>query len=361
MFPVPDAGPCFWPEYTVARNYFHMAVAARGGQLVFLKLAAKGPNNEPLTIDIGWFGAKYPKRVLVHSSGLHGVEAFPGSAIQLRWLREGLPSPPADSAIVLVHILNPYGMTWGRRFNENNVDLNRNFRDTNDCLPPEPAHWGEINAFLNPPSPPSADCFYLRAALLVLRYGLRNLKQAVAGGQSINPQGLFFAGRAMEEGPAKFQAILEHRLADAERIVAIDVHTGLGRFGEDRLLVDAAPERSAVSQTMRAVFGGRVELLDSHGVAYRPPGAQQDMYYRLFPQAKVYFASQEFGTYNSIRVLEALRAENRLHHHGRDSVRHPAKTRLLEMFNPSDPKWRLAVLKRGEEVIRQACALAFRD
>jgi len=361
MFPVPDAGPCFWPEYLVARNYFHMAVAARGGQLVFLKLAAKGPNNEPLTIDIGWFGAKHPKRVLVHSSGLHGVEAYAGSAIQLRWLREGLPSTPADSTIVLVHVLNPYGMTWARRFNENNVDLNRNFRDPGDRLPAEPAHWAEVNALLNPTSPPSMDCFYLRAALLVLRYGLPNLKQAVAGGQSLNERGLFFVGRAMEEGPAKFQELLKHRLADVERIVAIDVHTGLGRFGEDRLLVDSRIEGKDTLRTMHEVFGKRIQGLSQEGIAYSATGAQEEMYVRSFPGAKVYFATQEFGTYHPLRVVEALRAENRLHHHGRGTVRHPAKTRLLEMFNPRDPKWRLSVLKRGEEVIRQACGLAFRD
>jgi len=360
-FQVADADPCFWSEYLVARHYFHMAVAARGGQLEVLKLGAKGPNGEPLSIDIGWFGAKYPKRVLVHSSGLHGVEAYAGSAIQLQWLREGLPSTPADSAIALVHILNPYGMTWGRRFNENNVDLNRNFRDLNDRLPDEPAHWAEVNALLNPPSSPNVDGFYLRAALLVLRYGLPSLMQAVAGGQSLNERGLFFIGRALEEGPAKFQEFLKRRLADVERIVAIDVHTGLGHFGADRLLVDSRIEGKDILRTMHEVFGTRIRGLSHNQIAYSAKGAQEEMYLRSFPHAKVYFATQEFGTYHPLRVVEALRAENRFHHYGRGAARHPAKTRLLEMFCPRDLKWRLRVLKRGEEVIRQACELAFRD
>lgn len=36
----------------------------------------------------------------------------------------------------MVHVLNPYGMAWLRRVNENNVDLNRNFRaaDDNDAM-----------------------------------------------------------------------------------------------------------------------------------------------------------------------------------------------------------------------------------
>lgn len=60
------------------------------------------PHGEPLTIDIGWLGAGRPRRVLFHSSGLHGVEGFAGSAIQLKLL-DSLPQIPNDGAIVLVH------------------------------------------------------------------------------------------------------------------------------------------------------------------------------------------------------------------------------------------------------------------
>src|SRR5213592_2819131 len=79
-----------------------------------------------ISIDTAWFGTANPHRVLLHSSGLHGVEGFAGSAIQLQLLNS-LPSLPQDAALIVVHVLNPYGMAWLRRFNENNVDLNRNF------------------------------------------------------------------------------------------------------------------------------------------------------------------------------------------------------------------------------------------
>ena len=116
----------FSPDYVTARSRFRRAVESSGGRLRVLNLNAKGPDGEDLTIDIGWFGNPAPRRVLLHSSGLHGVEGFAGSAIQLQFLEE-VPAIPADGAIVLVHVLNPYGMSWLRRVNENNVDLNRNF------------------------------------------------------------------------------------------------------------------------------------------------------------------------------------------------------------------------------------------
>jgi hypothetical protein len=113
------------------------------------------------------------------------------------------------------------------------------------------------------------------------------------------------------------------------------------------------------------VFGEQIEPLDKHGIAYAVRGAQQDMYFRSFPRSKVHFVSQEFGTYNPLRVVEALRAENRWHFYGNRAsdgtgrISHATEKALVEVFNPKDPKWRLAVLKRGEEVIRQACTLAF--
>ena len=42
-------------------------------------------------------------------------------------LLDAPPAPGPGDALVLVHVLNPYGMAWLRRTNENNVDLNRNF------------------------------------------------------------------------------------------------------------------------------------------------------------------------------------------------------------------------------------------
>ena len=89
----------FSPDYFTARARFHQKVEKAKGRLQALKLEAKGPNAEPLNIDIAWFGASQPRRVLLHCSGLHGVEGFPGAAIQLQFLENGIPSIPEEAAI----------------------------------------------------------------------------------------------------------------------------------------------------------------------------------------------------------------------------------------------------------------------
>jgi hypothetical protein len=171
----------FSPNYATARDRFRRKVSAAGGRLAVLDLAAKGPDGETLSIDIGWFGAEASPRVLLHSSGLHGVEGFAGSAIQLQLL-DTLPPVDNGKALVLVHILNPYGMAWLRRTNERNVDLNRNFL-FGEPYAKAPAAYAQLDSFLNPKSAPSKDAFALRAALLIVRHGLTKLRQAVEEGQ----------------------------------------------------------------------------------------------------------------------------------------------------------------------------------
>ena len=248
----------FSPDYFTARSRFREGAKEAGGRLTSMQLDAKGPAGEDLTIDIAWFGAEQPREVLLHSSGLHGVEAFAGSAIQLQLLDQGLPVIPEDSALVLVHVINPYGMAWLRRFNENNVDLNRNFLGPNEDYSGAPKGYPEFDSFLNPPSPPSWDLFYPRAGWLIFRYGMPTLKQVVAGGQYEYPKGLFFGGKTLEEGPQKVQAFVRSHLQSAERVVIVDVHTGLGPFGVDALFVHAGDEGSPdLSRNEKSVWRTR--------------------------------------------------------------------------------------------------------
>ena len=122
----PDLETYFSPDYATARKRFRAAARAAGATLDAIALEARGPAGEDLTVDFARWGERDARRVLLHTSGLHGVEAYAGSAIQLAVLASP-PEPPAGCALLLAHVLNPYGMAWRRRANEHNVDLNRNF------------------------------------------------------------------------------------------------------------------------------------------------------------------------------------------------------------------------------------------
>ena len=345
------SGNVFSPDYFTARQRFREMAAKSGGRLEALPLDARGPAAEDLTIDIAWFGAPDPRRVLLHCSGLHGVEGFAGSAIQLQAL-EDLPRLSSDTALVIAHILNPYGMAWLRRVNEHNVDLNRN------CLDPEsyggaPSTYVKLDSFLNPQSPPAPDFYLLKAAGLVLRYGMPALKQSVVGGQYEYPRGLFFGGTRLEQGLNKFRGFVNDRLASAPKLVVVDVHTGLGKYGEDTLLVPTDDY-----DRLHAVFGERVTPLEPrHGPAYRVRGGLSSVF-RARPDTNGCLVCQEFGTYGPLRVLHALREENRWHHYGAGTLDHPVKQTFKRTFCPDDQRWRQSVLDRGAALLGQAMSQA---
>ena len=104
---------------------------------------------------------------------------------------------------------------------------------------------------------------------------------------------------------------------------------------------------------MRREFGERVVALDPKGTAYTVGGGLQSMISRVFSGRSVQFIGQEFGTYSGIRVLHALREENRWHHYGAGTLGHPVKRRLKEMFCPGSEVWRQAVLARGRDLLQK--------
>jgi Protein of unknown function (DUF2817) len=342
----------FFADFFTARTAFRELVERHGGGLDILPLDATGPGGEALGIDIAWFGTRGPRRAVLHSSGLHGVEGFAGSAIQIQTLRE-FPRIADDTALILVHILNPFGMSWIRRVNENNVDLNRNSLADGDYTG-APENYSKLDSFLNPPSLPSHDLFLLKAGLLVLRHGMPPLRQAVAGGQYEFPKGLFFGGKKLEQGLERYETYLTQRLVSAKRIVAIDVHTGLGKYRKDTLLGDPKD-----LEKLRSIFGRQVTSSEpQHGPAYRVRGGLDSLISRAVPGADLFFVNQEFGTYSAIRNLHALREENRWHHFGGGTLDHATKRALKKAFNPDDEVWRRSVLRRGSEILNQALSAA---
>ena len=334
----------FSDDYPQARQRFIAAAATAGAALDRLNLDAWGPQRETLSIDIAWLGGASPRRVVLHCSGVHGVEGFAGSAIQL----QALARPPAlgpDTTLVLVHVLNPYGMAWLRRTNETNVDLNRNFPTPGQRWTGTPEVYRLLNPLLNPPSAPAWDGFLPRILGPILRYGLSTVRQEVAVGQYDYPQGLFYGGKTLQQGPCRFLSWLTEHLNGVEVALAIDVHTGLGPWGLESLYTEGESDAR-----LKALLGARrfVEM------PYENQGGLCTALPTALPHAQVDALTQEFGTYSSLRVLHALREENRWHHYGNGALTHPSKRHLLGMFCPSSPAWQAAILEQGGSLLEQA-------
>jgi len=311
------------------------------------------------------------------------VEGFAGSAIQLQFLSSPLPELPDDTAIVFIHAVNPYGMSWMRRFNENNVDLNRNFlsdEQWNTHAKKIDPCYHSMESFVLPPSEPwswSAN-FYFKSLYLIGYYGYNNVKQAVAGGQYHHPNGLFYGGNEIQKGIKMILGFLTEHFSNAEHYCHLDVHTGLGPKGYDTLLL----EGDKVDTEWLNALGDHAEIIkDASGTSYtligdfpqgigkifdsNKKGSDDEDKYSFLNESNVtreqrqsttksyHFVTQEFGTLPGILVSKAMREENFYYQQNNQLKDHWSKDQLMAAFWCKDIEWESAILERGNWLIQQ--------
>src|SRR4029077_14170681 len=130
----------FSASYAEARDKFRDAARAAGAALDTHHNPAAAPDGLQLTTETARLGPRQAERLLILMSGTHGVEGFCGSGLQVGLLKSGLAADhPADTAVLLIHAINPSGFAWNRRGTEGNRDPNSNFLVENLTLPDHPA------------------------------------------------------------------------------------------------------------------------------------------------------------------------------------------------------------------------------
>jgi hypothetical protein len=356
--PLAIDGTQYFPDtFFSSRCRFVEAARQAGAEMFSLPVSTVTQGfPEPLTIEIAVCGSLSARKKILHISGTHGAEGAAGAAIQHAILREQKPIPE-DCAVIFVHCLNPWGMSMQRRVNEANVDLNRN-----SVLNPEqrrgaPAGYDDIRSILLPGRAMGFAEFIGRALWKVVRYGFPAVKQAVTGGQFVDPNGLFFGGHELQPELVALREWLSTALSESQRVISIDVHTGLGEFGEDALLLDVADESDEFQRVSLNFGKDRVQGCDPHtSIAYVTTGTLSELIHASFPGATVDCMVQEFGTSAPFKVLHALREENQRFFASDRQFSGRSDTNLATVFMPSSSSWRNRVLARGLAVYGQALA-----
>tara|TARA_B110000438_G_scaffold295043_1_gene337432 strand:+ start:3346 stop:4446 length:1101 start_codon:yes stop_codon:yes gene_type:complete len=356
-----DIQRCFATEYVTARQRLLDRAENLNIEIETLPISKKGPHDETLSTDFLWIGPPNATKLILHTSGVHGVEGFPGSAAAM-WILDGLKSQelslPDDCAIVFAHAINPWGMAWLRRVNEDNADLNRNFLPPGEDYQGEPENYARLDSLLNPTSMKKGREYYtIRAAWHAFRLGFSNAKQAVQEGQYTRPKSLQYGGSQLAESSQNFIHWCERKLSNVKQIIWIDFHTGLGPFGVDSLLVAEGIDEVA----LKARYGQRIQPLDpAKGVAYKIRGGIQAGIKARFPDKDWTNITQEFGTIKPIPLLKLVRAENRLTQwSGKPPLRllqSKERRNMLNAFNPHSLKWRRMILQRSMTIIEDAIA-----
>ncbi|OQW64099.1 MAG: hypothetical protein A4S17_06810 [Proteobacteria bacterium HN_bin10] len=348
----------FPPDYFAARAAFLDAAANAGARREARAIKARGPGGEELTIDTAWLGAAAPKRQLVISSGTHGVEGPAGTAAQVQFLREDWPAYrlPDDAAVLLIHANNPFGYAWRRRMNEDNVDLNRNFLDWGNEQPPRRPEYAGIVDLLNPKEfSEASNAAFLQAAMkLVAEKGEPWVQARLTEGQYDFPGGLYFGGAGPVESNTVLRSIFTEALRHADEALVIDVHTGMGAYG-DHLLISSHERQDPAHQWLCQHFApARVEAVMSGDTRWPAvSGKMGTAIAKANPHCALRWFSLEFGTFEGARMILGERAENWLFHHGdRDSVQGKAILgEVWECSSPTDESWRRRVLNGCRSVV----------
>lgn len=349
-------------SFAQARDRFLAAAEVRGARVEGHAIAARSLTGDELAIDTAYLGPDSPRSVLAISSGLHGAEGFAGSAIQHRLLRDQLSelalSP--DCGLLLIHGLNPYGFSAVRRVNECNVDLNRNFLAHPEGHVANPGYEQLYDAINPVQIDDEAGEAKSRGALLAFAktHGFPELQAALSVGQYSHPEGVQFGGEKPEESNTWLRTNVLHATRNAPQVVWLDVHTGLGDYGEVEMIMES-PTDSPVFVRARAWWGDCVRSVHSDdSVSPVVHGSIMAGLAEALPNCDLTVVGAEFGTHDPVRVFQAMRADNWLHQHGDlDSDRGLAiKRELLEVFRPQDPKWGSQILETGASLIEHAVA-----
>lgn len=357
---MPDTTPLS-ATYDEARSRFIDAAAAAGATVESTAHPNTGLHGEALSVEVAQLGDPSAAVALLIVSGTHGVEGYCGSALQSHWLHrvaDGTIQLPPNTRVVMVHALNPFGFSWVRRTNEDNIDLNRNFLDWDGPMPLN-EDYDRIAEVLVPHDRTPEGLAAADGALVswVMDVGMEVAQQAISGGQYRWPGGVFYGGTEAAWSNLWLRTLFEHELANADAIGIIDLHTGLGDWGHGELISSLRTGDPGLDRARRW-WGDVRSMVEGESVSASLAGDWLNVVATFAPQADVTAAALEFGTVDLLEVITALRSDAWLHSGGdplgpeADAVR----AQVRHAFVDDSPEWFETVWNRFETVAAQALA-----
>jgi hypothetical protein len=351
--------------YELSREQFHASfdsISKRWADCRFISHSLA--DSSDLTIDvISADAAREKQKLLILTTGLHGIEGYVGSAVLQLFIQEYLPRLDHETTgLLLVHPINPYGMKHRTRVNKNSVDLNRNFEDDLNSLKPLNPHYESLASLLNP-ARPLKHPFYEKLAfawnvLKALPRGASLIREAALMGQYRLHNGMYFGGFEPQEETKFIQQIVFEAVKDYTEIVLLDMHTGYGPRWQMTLVNPPSEKMTAKETGIR--FKVPLVAKTNPEEFYTIHGDMVEYFLKMvtsqYPDKKLYAGAFEFGTYGEslLQGIHSLRTtvfENTLRWFGGSDATHEwMKHEYNELFVPADPKW----WQKAQADVRQA-------
>ena len=295
--------------------------------------------------------------LIVLTTGVHGMEGYIGSTMLDVFFNEIHPTlDTSDTGVLVVANVNPYGMKYYRRYNENNVDLNRNFiLDWENFDLTSNKEYPKVDTFLGPTGKIGNGLwhevgFYLSLGKTAIIDGAGTISDALLTGQYEYPQGVYYGGTGDEASTVYLKDVFSQCLDSSyENIVHIDIHSGYGpRY--NMVIFNSVFETMTEAES-QAAFGYDYIIAHDSEAFYATTGDTTDFFYRLAQQkqaeAQLFSTCFEFGTigddfFDTILSLKYTVDENRNHWYPTTNAisAQIVQENYKELFYPTETAWR---------------------
>ena len=304
-------------------------------------------------------------RAVLLVSGTHGPEGLTGSACQRAVLddiaKDGLPE---GIAVVLVHAINAWGVAAGLRCTEEGVDLNRNYvrfeRDTAMLAQRNPGYDDVHEQLQRLAGELSVEEFVQRGPTVLTEQCGSDAINRLFQGQYRCANGVGFGGNAAATARQRLERIVVDVLRDKAEVAVVDLHTGLGPFG-DGMKLSLAEFDSDEATRVRRWYGDDVMLVNApdSGLPYRVFGDTANGVAAVLRDARITGLTLEYGTYEVDGLVRCILAEHLIRHKPEalsDDMRQNLLDRIKTFFYPSDSDWRERVIGQARTIFSQAVA-----
>ena len=297
------------------------------------------------------------QNLIVLTTGVHGIEGYIGSGMLDVFWEEIYPEiDRTNTGVLIVANVNPYGMKYHRRYNENNVDLNRNFiLDWDNYDLTVNKEYPIVESFLGPKKTMGnivwheAD-FYTSLIKELITNGADTISDALLGGQYEYAEGVYYGGIEDQASTTYLKDVFAQTLESSyENIIHIDIHSGYGpRY--NMVIFNSVYETMNEAETKELFGYDNVISYDSEAF-YPTTGDTTDFYYRLEEKMgtdkELFSTCFEFGTIgdgflDSVISMKYTIEENQNHWYpsSNDTTNEIIKERYQELFYPTEKEWR---------------------
>ena len=351
----------FYNEYDDVRVHLQETVTALQSKGYDAQLTSYAVDaSDGLYIDSIYIPATSEQtNLIVITTGVHGIEGYIGSVMLDVFWEEIYSSESINqenTGVLVVANVNPYGMKYHRRYNENNVDLNRNFiLDWNSFDTSVNKDYPKVENFLGPQNTMGNIVFHeisFYGSLLkeIIQDGADVISDALLGGQYEYAQGVYYGGNKDEVSTAYLKDVFKQTLeSEYKNIVHIDVHSGYGpRY--NMVIFNSVFETMTEAESIE-LFGYDYIIANDSEDFYATTGDTTDYFYRLKEQLgtdnELFSTCFEFGTIgdsflNSITSMKYTIEENQNHWNKSSNTitNEIIKERYQELFYPTEKEWR---------------------